>query len=251
MPGPARSLRAFMFAVAVLPWVPAALANPMDDGRDGARGGGHEMTMGDHGKDGPLMGHGAQQFYMYPGPMTPNAAPKRSRVHYEIPHVTLYNEDGAAVELDRLLHRPGPVALQFIFTSCATICPVLSAGFSQAQAALLARDPSTRLISISIDPEYDTPARLRTYAERYHAGRNWIFLTGRLGDIRTVIEAFDALYRAGSKMYHRPYTYFRGRPGDDWVRLDGLLSEADLVREFDAVLAADAKETHRAAAEPR
>lgn len=184
---------------------------------------------------------------MYTGPVTPGAGYDRKRARYAVPHVTLFNEDGAAVDLARLLRRPGPVALQFIFTSCATICPVLSAGFSQAQATLLARDPTTRLISISIDPEYDTPARLKAYAARYHATRSWIFLTGTLGDIRTVIKAFDALYQSDSKMYHRPYTYFRARPGDEWVRLEGLLSEADLVREFEAAVAAAATPAHRAA----
>ncbi len=239
----APGLRPLALACAALFWAPTALAGPAHDGNAG-----HETTMKSGANGGRLMGHGGQRFYMYSGPARPGAGYDRTHARYTVPHVTLFNEDGAAVDLARLLRRPGPVALQFIFTSCATICPVLSAGFSQAQAALLARDPATRLISISIDPEYDTPARLKAYAARYHASRNWIFLTGTLADIRTVITAFDALYQTDSKMYHRPYTYFRARPGDDWVRLEGLLSEADLVREFEATIAADAGTAPRAVA---
>ncbi|RMD88898.1 MAG: SCO family protein, partial [Alphaproteobacteria bacterium] len=224
-------------ALALFLWAPPGVASPGHDGESMSP----DMNKMHAASGEPhLMGHGGQKFYMYPGRPTAEAGYDRIEAAYEAPSVTLYNEDGAAVELDRLLRRPGPVVLQFIFTSCATICPVLSAGLSQAQEALLARDPSTRLISISIDPEYDTPARLKAYAARYHAKRNWIFLTGRLGDIRKVITAFDALYQAESKMYHRPYTYLRAGPEAGWVRLEGLLAESTLLAEFETVLTADA-----------
>ncbi|GER00086.1 hypothetical protein JCM17845_07090 [Iodidimonas gelatinilytica] len=192
---------------------------------------GHDMKSGEH-----EMGHGPQKFIMFDGPAKPSANYKITSSAYRTPDVTLYDQSGTARSLKDMLDQPGPVALQFIFTSCATVCPVLSASFSQASHEMADLAPGTRLLSISIDPEYDTPERLARYAQRYNAGENWTFLTGSLADIRTVIGNFDALLESNNKIYHRPYTYLRSKAGAEWTRLDGLLSKAALVKEFTTVL---------------
>ena len=86
------------------------------------------------------------------------------------------------------------------------------------------------MISITIDPEYDTSARLQAYAARYHAGPQWQFLTGNREDIVAVQKAFDA-YR-GTKMNHEPLTFLRASVDAPWVRLNGLASAADVVKEY-------------------
>lgn len=173
---------------------------------------------------------------MYRGPSTPGGDYQRKLADYAAPAVVLRNRDGAPVALDALLAEDRPIALQFIFTSCATICPVLSASMAQARTRLLETAPDTRFVSISIDPTFDTPSRLKSYGDRFDAGPEWTFLTGKPEDIRKVIVAFDALYEAGNKMYHRPYTYLRGRGGETWLRLDGLLSASALAKEHAALL---------------
>ncbi|GAK33401.1 hypothetical protein JCM17846_23250 [Iodidimonas nitroreducens] len=200
------------------------------------------MDHSQHGQNEHVMGHGEQKFHMYNGPTKPGRNYKASIGAYDVSSVQLVDQHGKAHDLAQILAQPGPVALQFIFTSCATVCPVLSASFAQSIAPMTDLDPETRLISISIDPEYDTPERLLSYAKRYNAPENWIFLTGSLAEVRLAIKAFDALYESGNKMYHRPYTYLRAEPGKDWVRLDGLLSKAALMNEFESVL------QHKAAA---
>ena len=62
-----------------------------------------------------------------------------------------------------------PVLVNFIFTTCTTICPVMSAGMSQFLANLGAEQDRVRVVTISIDPETDTADVLRAYAARYHA----------------------------------------------------------------------------------
>ena len=123
--------------------------------------------------------------------------------------------------------------LQFIFTSCATICPILSATLSAAQDKF---GPDVRMISISIDPEIDTPARLAEYAARFRGRRQWFFLTGTLEDTTAVQRAFDAADNGG-KMNHRPLTFLRSARGGPWVRLEGLTSAAELVAEYRRVAA--------------
>jgi len=165
----------------------------------------------------------------------PSASPDRARytrivAHYEVPDVTLISMDGTKTSLASALKHDGPVMLQFIFTTCPTICPVMSSILSAAQSKLSADLSKVRLISISIDPEHDTPERLREYARKFRAGRQWLFLTGSTEDIAAIQKAFDA-YR-GSKIRHEPLTFLRAKPGDQWVRLEGLMNATQLVDEY-------------------
>ena len=89
-------------------------------------------------------------------------------------------------------------------------------------------------ISISIDPENDRPAQLKSYAKSYRATDRWTFLTGALADINTVQRAFDN-YR-GDKMNHEPLTLLRAAPGKPWVRIDGFASSAALAGEYRKVM---------------
>jgi protein SCO1/2 len=85
-----------------------------------------------------------------------------------------------------------------------------------------------RLVSISIDPEVDTPARLREYAARVGATGNWVFLTGSADAVEAAQRAFGA-YR-GSKEAHAAATYVRRTATAPWERIDGLASVDALLR---------------------
>lgn len=159
----------------------------------------------------------------------------RSSASYQVPDVKLVDTSGKEVSLRAALDSDGPVMLNFIFTTCSTICPMLTATFSQVQSQLDAAGEPVKLVSISIDPENDTPAKLREYAQKYHAGPNWKMLTGSLESSIAVQRAFDA-YR-GDKMNHEPVTYMRPGKGKPWVRLDGLASAGDLMKEYRQMVA--------------
>jgi protein SCO1/2 len=155
---------------------------------------------------------------------------RRSVHRYPVPAVTLVDMDGADVFLPDALSGDSPTMMNFIFTSCTTICPVLSMTFSRSQEGLADELDDMKMISISIDPEHDTPERLREYAQRHHAGAQWRFLTGSRSNIVTVQKAFDAF--RGSKMSHEPFTLLRASVDAPWVRLDGFASAAELVAEY-------------------
>ncbi|MDF1811637.1 MAG: SCO family protein [Verrucomicrobiales bacterium] len=70
----------------------------------------------------------------------------------------------------------------FIFTSCATECPLLSRRMQDVQEAFI-NDPRVELVSISVDPRTDNPKRLAKYAEAFKAGDRWAFLTGDTKEI--------------------------------------------------------------------
>jgi protein SCO1 len=153
----------------------------------------------------------------------------RTQVNYTVPDVKLLDADGAALSLRSRLDGK-PVILNFIFTSCGAICPVMSSIFSQVQTALGRERDEVRMVSISIDPEHDTPGALKSYAKKYAAGPQWQMLTGSIDNSIAVQRAFD-VYR-GDKMGHTPVTFLRAKAGQSWVRLDGFASADDIVREY-------------------
>jgi protein SCO1/2 len=155
---------------------------------------------------------------------------QRSVRSYAIPDVVLTDADARPVRLRELLATDDPVMMNFIFTTCGTICPVMVKVFSDLPARLGTQAKNLRMISISIDPDNDTPAQLKSYATNFGAGKRWVFLTGRVQDIKTVQMAFDS-YR-GDKMNHEPLTLMRQAPGKPWVRIDGFANPDELVREY-------------------
>lgn len=154
----------------------------------------------------------------------------RSERAYQVPDLVLTDSEERPVRLRALLDAAGPVMVNFIFTTCSTICPVMVKVFADLPGQLGAEAGRLRLVSISIDPEHDTPARLRTYAREHSAGAQWRFLTGRLQDITAVQRAF-ASYR-GDKMNHEPVTLLHATPGNTWVRIDGFASASELAGEY-------------------
>lgn len=160
---------------------------------------------------------------------------RRSTHKYDIPQLVFVDMDNNRVSLNEALATDEPVMLNFIFTTCTTICPVLSATFAQVQRELGDEADQVRMISITIDPEYDTPERLRGYAARFDAGPQWQFYTGTSDDIVAIQKAFDA-YR-GSKANHEPLTFLRVPADPQWVRVNGLASAGDVVKEYRRLLA--------------
>ena len=155
---------------------------------------------------------------------------RRTIVRYEPPDVTLVNQDGARVRLRQTLSADKPVLLNFFFTTCTTICPVLSAGFSNMLKTLGEEARDVHVVSIAIDPDHDTPDVLRGYRKRFGAGPEWELLTGSREDIDRVLKAFDAY--SPDKVAHRPLNFLRPPGGNSWVRIDGLISTADLMAEY-------------------
>lgn len=149
---------------------------------------------------------------------------------YVVPEVTLLDQDGRRVGLKQALQPDQPVLLDFFFSTCNTICPVLSTSFSSLQAQLGRESEALRLYSIAIDPEHDTPEVLRRYRERYGARPGWDLLTGSREDVTRVLKAFDAY--TPNKMAHRPLTFLWSPVGQRWVRLEGLVAASELHAEY-------------------
>ena len=159
---------------------------------------------------------------------------RRTVEKYTVPDVTLVNQDGKKVKLLSLINSGKPVMLDFIYGTCTTICPVLSAGFTNLQNKLGPDVSTVQLISITIDPEYDTPAVMKDYLRRFRAKPGWDFLTGSRENIDRVMRAFDAY--VPNKMAHYPLTLLKAPNTDQWVRIYGMVGMSVLMEEYRKII---------------
>jgi len=115
---------------------------------------------------------------------------ERLDAYGRVPDFSLTERRGRPVALSDLLGKVWVV--DFFYTRCTDTCPLQSAHMARLQADLLGQG-DVRLVSISIDPEYDTPKRVSRYATRFGADRQrWLFLTG----------SKDAIYRLAVDGFH-------------------------------------------------
>jgi protein SCO1/2 len=143
---------------------------------------------------------------------------------YAIPALKLLDSDGRSVDLAALLASERPIAVNFIFTSCTTICPVMTATLRQLQRRVAGQLDNPLFVSITIDPDYDTALVMQKYAERF--GAEWTFLTGDHDVVMAALKTFDAW--RGNKMNHEALTLLRMPGQSDWTRVVGLASADQL-----------------------
>jgi len=115
------------------------------------------------------------------------------------PDFALTTQDGARLALRDL--RGKVVAVTFIYTGCADACPLLTAKLARLQERLGA-DFGRRafFVSVSVDPESDTPEVLKRYASAYGAKSvGWAFLTGTPAEIGDVARRYGVYARKGPR----------------------------------------------------
>lgn len=163
--------------------------------------------------------------------MSKRGAYSSSVMSFSVPDVKLQDENGRPVFLRELMDGRSPIMLNFIFTTCTTICPVMTSTFRQVQEKMGKSSRDVRMVSISIDPENDSPAKLKEYAAEYKAGGQWTFLTGSLKDSILVQKAFGVF--TGEKMNQKAATFLKAKGSStEWVRLEGLAEPGQVIDEY-------------------
>ncbi|MDH5480914.1 MAG: SCO family protein [Nitrosomonas sp.] len=138
-----------------------------------------------------------------------------------LPNVQL--RDSHDIEHDlQVLMQDKIVIMDFVFTSCTTICPVLSAIMSNTEKRIESRlGKEIILISISVDPANDTPDELSDYAKKFEAGSNWYWLTGSPGNINRTLRAFG-IPVGGQPEDHPPIILVGNKSKNRWYRWVGV-----------------------------
>jgi protein SCO1/2 len=157
-----------------------------------------------------------------------------STVNYDIPAISLVRSSGEPVTLTDELNDGRAVMVNFVYTTCPGVCPLSSQVFAGFQRKLGKDRGKVHLVSISIDPEADTPAALTEYAKKFDAGAGWDHYTGSMAASLAAQRAFDVYH--GDKMSHTPVTLMRLAPGKPWRRIDGFASADRLLSEYHSLL---------------
>ena len=146
----------------------------------------------------------------------------------QIPNVRVLDQNGKALDFYSDLVKGRNVAINFIFTTCTTVCPVLTATFRRVQTELANSQANVQLISVSVDPTVDTPERLRDFAEKFKAGPGWTFVTGDKTEIDSLLQRLGA--GVGNKNDHTSMVLIGNDPADVWTRTYGLSSPTVLMK---------------------
>ncbi|HEY2393139.1 MAG TPA: SCO family protein [Candidatus Angelobacter sp.] len=137
------------------------------------------------------------------------------------PNVTLTTQDGTKVHFYDDLIKGKTVVIDLIYTQCVDSCPLETARLVQVQKMLGDRvGKDIFFYSISIDPTHDTPAVLKSYAEKFHVGPGWTFLTGKKEDIDLVSKKLG-LYSEpdpNDRDGHTPSVILGNEPSGQWMR---------------------------------
>ncbi|HEU4435068.1 MAG TPA: SCO family protein [Pyrinomonadaceae bacterium] len=151
-----------------------------------------------------------------------------------IPDVELLDQNGRKIHFYTDLVKGHTVVINFIFTTCTTICPPLGATFARVQKDLGNKD-DVRFISISVDPATDTPERLKAWGQKFHAGAGWTFVTG---DKPLVDELLSALgVSTARREDHSPTILIGNDAHGAWTRTYGLANTSKLVELINDVSA--------------
>ena len=168
----------------------------------------------------------------------PAAEPEAGEpVHLEIPDVSLVDQEGRPVRFYSDLVRGKVVMINFIFTSCTTICPPMGATFGKLQQLLGDRaGRDVHLISVSVDPATDTPERLKAWRAKLGGGpAGWTLVTG---ERETVVQLLKALGVYTPNLNdHTPLVLAGNDPRGAWTRAYGLAAPAKLVELIDRLAA--------------
>ena len=146
-----------------------------------------------------------------------------------IPDTELVDQDGRKIHFYTDLVKGQTVVINFIFTTCTTICPPLGATFARVQKELgdkVGRD--VRFISISVDPATDTPERLKAWGAKFHAGEGWTFVTGNKPEVDELLRALGA--SSARREDHSPTILIGNDAHGAWTRTYGLANTSQLVQ---------------------
>ncbi len=154
-----------------------------------------------------------------------------------IPDITVQDQSGQSLNFYSDLIKGKVVAVNFVFTSCRAICPQLGATSAALSRALAKHnDPRYRVISVSIDPDTDTPERLRQWSAHFGNAPGWTLVTGKRRDIETLQRALQ-VYSA-DKDLHSGSFLLGNASTETWKRVAGTTPPARLVEALSELGAA-------------
>jgi protein SCO1/2 len=158
-----------------------------------------------------------------PNPQTDFQAYTARTLRQHFPNIVLTNQDNKKVRLYDDVIKGKIVVIQFMFSNCERLCPMVTPNLVKVQKELEKQSPGTvSIVSISVDPEHDTPAVLKAYAKKFHVQPGWQFLTGRRQDIDWLRRELGLYYPEDQQFEHMNMLTIGREPTGQWFTIRAL-----------------------------
>jgi protein SCO1/2 len=183
-------------------------------------------------------GHDAHAHHTPPSAASAAVQPQSARI--QLGDTPLLDQQGRKTRLRSDAIGDRIVVVDFVYTTCTTVCPVLSAVMAQVQDKLAAQPQrDVALLTLTVDPVRDTPARLKTFAAGLGAGPGWTWLTGPKPQVDEALKAFGA-YTANF-VDHPPLVLVGDARSGKWLRFYGFPTPEQLLGAVNDLSAARAR----------
>lgn len=169
-------------------------------------------------------------FHSHALPLAQSASAKGSAISVRVPDVELVDQNGQHVHLySDLIQGRHAIVINTFFTTCTTICPLIGIRMDHLQQSLgPCKAKEYSLVSISVDPQTDTPERMREWANKFHAGPCWTLLTGPKTRVDAALKALHLF--TPDKNSHTLSALIGGVDPDGWKLVDINASQDILLK---------------------
>lgn len=155
-------------------------------------------------------------------------------VKIEIPDVEVLDQDGRKVRFYSDLIKGKVVVVSFFFTSCTFVCPPQAHALARLRSSLADRfGRKVFFISVSKDPENDTPPRLKTWGQQFDAGGGWTLVTGEKEVMKRLV--WDFTGEGLGQQMHSPILLIGNDRTGVWAEAEGLSAPEEVVKQIDKI----------------
>jgi protein SCO1 len=137
-------------------------------------------------------------------------------IELKVPDIEVVNQEGQRLKLNSGIIKNRTAVISSFFTTCTSFCPLTQQNLGRLAKVLGKRmGEDVVFISISIDPENDTPARMREWSEKFHTGPGWVLAGGSKADIETLLKSLGLYVELAGR--HQSAVII-GNPATGWTR---------------------------------
>jgi protein SCO1 len=149
-------------------------------------------------------------------------------VALSVPDIELVNQDGQHVRFNSHVVEGRIAIVTGFFTTCSSMCPITQEKLSQVARLLGPRlGKDVVIVSVSVDAENDTPARMKDWAEKFHTGPGWTLLSGNRAEVDTLLKSLGLFVELRQR--HQS-ALMVGSAATGWVRISSWTPSEKLAR---------------------
>jgi protein SCO1/2 len=156
------------------------------------------------------------------------AQDKPAPVALPVPDIEVVNQDGRHVRFNSQVEDGRIAIVTGFFTSCSAMCPITQEKLSQVAKLLGPRlGKDVVIVSVSVDAENDTPARMKDWGEKFHIGPGWTLLSGKRDQVDTLLKSLGLFVELRQR--HQSALMI-GSAATGWVRVSSWTPSEKLAR---------------------